>query len=454
MPAVRGHSTLKRFSRGAHELDARANSKPSVTVVLSETTIGGIAVPVFVTETITPSSSGVSSSSATSEATSSPPNQSSSVRSSSASSASQSSHSSPSSSSAPSSSSSASSTAQSSMSTSHASSPETSSQSSSATATPSIPSATFISSTASPTPTTFNNSNASSSTAVAKKGLSGGAIGGIVAGGAAVVLLLIVYFVRKRFLYKRQKRRNSWAIDAFSSGPAQPADGGNVSDLSRVPSFITSNRDNFSIRSAQPPVQSPPMQRRDMQPPLMQPLSLQQRAMQPPPVQAVMQPFNPYSQMSRQVAPPAIPFVPLPAAPPTAYNTPAPAVLPSAAPQFHPISLTPSAAPAAGGQTAFALIKSAFVPRLPDELSVSAGEMVRMVAEYDDGWARCANMRGEQGVVPLECLQRQRPNASGVQAPVLQNPQQLAYVGEGTGDWRMSQRESSLYPAQNPSMGY
>ncbi|KAL6300187.1 hypothetical protein BKA93DRAFT_717788, partial [Sparassis latifolia] len=92
-------------------------------------------------------------------------------------------------------------------------------------------------------------------------------------------------------------------------------------------------------------------------------------------------------------------------------------------------------------------IKSAFVPRLPDELSVSAGEMVRMVAEYDDGWARCANMRGEQGVVPLECLQRQRPNASGVQAPVLQNPQQLAYVGEGTGDWRMSQRESSLYPA-------
>ncbi|EPS98995.1 hypothetical protein FOMPIDRAFT_20270, partial [Fomitopsis schrenkii] len=50
-------------------------------------------------------------------------------------------------------------------------------------------------------------------------------------------------------------------------------------------------------------------------------------------------------------------------------------------------------------------VRNAFLPNLPDELAVGQGEMVRVLAEYDDGWALCANMRGEQGAVPLECLQ-------------------------------------------------
>lgn len=51
-------------------------------------------------------------------------------------------------------------------------------------------------------------------------------------------------------------------------------------------------------------------------------------------------------------------------------------------------------------------IKCTFIPALPDELSIETGEFVRVLAEYDDGWAYCANMQGEKGMVPIECLDR------------------------------------------------
>lgn len=53
-----------------------------------------------------------------------------------------------------------------------------------------------------------------------------------------------------------------------------------------------------------------------------------------------------------------------------------------------------------------AIVKSTFIPSLPDELSITTGETVRIIQEYDDGWAMCANGGGEQGMVPLECLDR------------------------------------------------
>ncbi|KAJ7353597.1 hypothetical protein DFH08DRAFT_624707, partial [Mycena albidolilacea] len=49
-------------------------------------------------------------------------------------------------------------------------------------------------------------------------------------------------------------------------------------------------------------------------------------------------------------------------------------------------------------------VRYEFIPSLPDELSIITGEVLHMMAEYDDGWALCKNERGEQGVVPLECL--------------------------------------------------
>lgn len=53
-----------------------------------------------------------------------------------------------------------------------------------------------------------------------------------------------------------------------------------------------------------------------------------------------------------------------------------------------------------------AVVKQTFIPALPDELEISTGETIRVLSEYDDGWALCVNLRGEQGMVPLECLDR------------------------------------------------
>ncbi|KZP08719.1 hypothetical protein FIBSPDRAFT_686906, partial [Athelia psychrophila] len=66
-----------------------------------------------------------------------------------------------------------------------------------------------------------------------------------------------------------------------------------------------------------------------------------------------------------------------------------------------------------------------FIPCLPDELSISTGETVRVLARYDDGWAMCVNGTGEQGMVPTECLDSGNGRV-------------------GSGDWRASRRVSSL----------
>jgi len=53
-----------------------------------------------------------------------------------------------------------------------------------------------------------------------------------------------------------------------------------------------------------------------------------------------------------------------------------------------------------------AVVVRTFVPSLPDELNITTGEHVRILMAYDDGWTLCSNSRNEQGVVPLQCLER------------------------------------------------
>jgi len=53
-----------------------------------------------------------------------------------------------------------------------------------------------------------------------------------------------------------------------------------------------------------------------------------------------------------------------------------------------------------------AIVVSTFIPTLPDELSIVSMETIRILSVYDDGWAYCSNVRGETGMVPLECLAR------------------------------------------------
>ncbi|KAF8623324.1 hypothetical protein AX15_006402 [Amanita polypyramis BW_CC] len=54
----------------------------------------------------------------------------------------------------------------------------------------------------------------------------------------------------------------------------------------------------------------------------------------------------------------------------------------------------------------YAVVRCVFEPKLPDELRIRVGESIRVLTEYDDGWARCENVRGERGMIPLECMDR------------------------------------------------
>ncbi|KAK3190518.1 hypothetical protein K4F52_003539 [Lecanicillium sp. MT-2017a] len=69
-----------------------------------------------------------------------------------------------------------------------------------------------------------------------------------------------------------------------------------------------------------------------------------------------------------------------------------------------------------------------FKPTLDDEMELKAGDLVRLLHEYDDGWALCIRLdRSQQGVVPRTCLSarpvkpRPPPGAQRPGPPV--NPQ-------------------------------
>ncbi|KAF2819514.1 hypothetical protein CC86DRAFT_306844, partial [Ophiobolus disseminans] len=75
-----------------------------------------------------------------------------------------------------------------------------------------------------------------------------------------------------------------------------------------------------------------------------------------------------------------------------------------------------------------------FKPSMQDELGLHAGQLVRMLHEYDDGWALCIRMdRSQQGVVPRTCLSkhpvkprtgppRQGPPPPGMRGPPIRSP--------------------------------
>jgi len=112
------------------------------------------------------------------------------------------------------------------------------------------------------------------------------------------------------------------------------------------------------------------------------------------------------------------PPMPVPVPPPTSYNNnPAPV-----SPRTAPSSMPPNGA----------MVKFTFIPSLPDELSISNGEVVEVLQEFDDGWALCRNGRGLEGMVPMECL-----SESG-QAGMANDG------GLSPGGFRNSRRESSL----------
>ncbi|KAL8799120.1 MAG: hypothetical protein Q9182_006126 [Xanthomendoza sp. 2 TL-2023] len=72
-----------------------------------------------------------------------------------------------------------------------------------------------------------------------------------------------------------------------------------------------------------------------------------------------------------------------------------------------------------------------FKPSMEDELALRAGQLVRLLHEYDDGWALCIRLdRSQQGVAPRTCLSarpvkpRPNPNVRGPPPPGMFAPGQ------------------------------
>ncbi|KAF9532887.1 hypothetical protein CPB83DRAFT_846548 [Crepidotus variabilis] len=113
--------------------------------------------------------------------------------------------------------------------------------------------------------------------------------------------------------------------------------------------------------------------------------------------------------------------------------------------------------PSTNGRSPYsATVNFTFLPTRDDELSIRFGDTLRVLAEYDDGWALCSKPNGEQGMVPLECLS-DSTGASGGLLGVSASP------GEGNssltvpslmGERRGSMRASSLGPQAQASKDY
>ncbi|KAF8559750.1 hypothetical protein OG21DRAFT_1502977, partial [Imleria badia] len=275
-----------------------------------------------------------------------------------------------------------------------------------------IPSAASTST--SPTPSTMSTPPANAA-AVTNSGLSGGAIAGIIAGAAVVGAALIVFFVRKTYLRRRERKRISWN--------GAPGLGADILEEPKPFSDISERPASSTIATNTP-----------------------QRIAPPSPFEAYGQsmyttPVSPLAHMQ----PPSIPTYATPAPPPATYNNPTPVSAYPTYPVPSPYNPgNPAALAMARGATgagisstlssvraqrapAEATVKCTFVPTLPDELSITTGERVFIVEQYDDGWDLCANVRGERGMVPRECLEH---------APIDQPD-----VG-----WRNVRRASSLNP--------
>ncbi|KAL8359093.1 hypothetical protein RB601_008072 [Gaeumannomyces tritici] len=122
----------------------------------------------------------------------------------------------------------------------------------------------------------------------------------------------------------------------------------------------------------------------------------------------------------------------LPRPPDLTLDTPADA--PTAAQQPGATSPGGAAIAAAGGPPTSAVyrVQIDFQPTMEDELELKAGELIRLLFEYDDGWALCIRLdRSKQGVVPRTCLSarpvkpRPGPGRPGPQQPMSRGPGSL-----------------------------
>ncbi|OJD16655.1 hypothetical protein AJ78_03207 [Emergomyces pasteurianus Ep9510] len=133
---------------------------------------------------------------------------------------------------------------------------------------------------------------------------------------------------------------------------------------------------------------------------------------------------------------------------------------PPASPAISMDSATTAAASGAGtaGPPNVHRVQLDFTPSMEDELELRAGQLVRLVHEYDDGWALCVRLdRSSQGVVPRTCLSarpvRPRPrnqsNAQGGPGP--RGPPPMGHYGGPPSDGGRSMSMSSQMSHHSPN---
>ncbi|TEY69500.1 hypothetical protein BOTCAL_0115g00200 [Botryotinia calthae] len=115
-------------------------------------------------------------------------------------------------------------------------------------------------------------------------------------------------------------------------------------------------------------------------------------------------------------------------------------------------SVTGVAIAAAGGppNTTVHRVQLDFVPSMDDELELKAGQLIRILHEYDDGWALCIRLdRSKQGVVPRTCLStrpvKPRPQQPGPQASPAGPPRPMGPNGQGPP--RVPNKDGQPYPS-------
>ncbi|EWC46124.1 hypothetical protein DRE_04698 [Drechslerella stenobrocha 248] len=89
------------------------------------------------------------------------------------------------------------------------------------------------------------------------------------------------------------------------------------------------------------------------------------------------------------------------------FDTPEPSPAMSAFSDTSNVSLPIQGTPTSPGPNSSAVhrVLADFKPSMADELELNANELVRLLHEYDDGWALCIRMdRTQQGVCPRTCL--------------------------------------------------
>lgn len=115
-----------------------------------------------------------------------------------------------------------------------------------------------------------------------------------------------------------------------------------------------------------------------------------------------------------------------------------------------PSSAGAAAIAAAGGpaQSGVHRVQLDFKPTMDDEMELKAGTLVRLLFEYDDGWAACIRLdRSQQGVVPRTCLST-RPLKPRPTGPQRQGPPINPYRGGSPPVTMQTQGHSPTSPVK------